>query len=175
MTVAALLVKSVLAKPAAATFADAATAHLDAIYRYACQLTRNTALADDVTSETFERALRQWHTYDPRKGPVRPWLVAIARRVALDHFRSDRRRRDREERYSSQEPQATPAVEVTELPGEMTTALAGLSDVEREVVALRVLLDLDGAETAAVLGITPSACSTHLHRAMTKMRKDLGS
>jgi DNA-directed RNA polymerase specialized sigma24 family protein len=40
-------------------------------------------------------------------------------------------------------------------------------------VALRVLLDVDGASAAALMGITPSACSTHLHRAMTKLRKEL--
>ena len=55
----------------------------------------------------------------------------------------------------------------------MAAALAGLTPTEREVVALRVLLDLDGAEAAAVLGISPSACSTQLHRAMTKLRKEL--
>jgi RNA polymerase sigma-70 factor (ECF subfamily) len=175
MAVAALGVRNLHPTPAAPSFADAATAHLDAVYRYALHLTRNVHQAEDVTSDTFERALRQWHTFDPARGPVLPWLVAIARRIALDQFRSTKRRIGREERYSAAEPVATPAPELTEFPEDMRAALGKLNDAEREVVALRVLLDLDGAETAALLGVTPSACSTTLHRAMTKLRKDLGT
>lgn len=174
MTVAALALRTDHHTPAAPSFADAAEAHLDAVFRYLRQITRDATLAEDLTSETFERALRQWHRYDARRGPVLPWLVTIARRIALDHFRSDARRRGRELRAAAAEPTATPPpAEPGDLPGEMTAALARLTPAEREVVALRVLLDLDGAEAAAVLGITPSACSTQLHRAMTKLRTEL--
>lgn len=174
MTVAALALRTDQGTPAVPSFADAAEAHLDAVYRYLRQLTRDATLADDLTSETFERAFRMWHRYDVRRGPVLPWLVAIARRIALDHFRADARRRARERRASAGDPlTAPPPPEPVEMPSAMAAALDRLTPAEREVVALRVLLDLDGAEAAAVLGITPSACSTQLHRAMTKLRREL--
>ena len=174
MSVAALALRTDRALPAHPTFADAANAHLDAVVRYLRQMTGDPFLAEDLASETFERALRVWDRYDARRGPVLPWLITIARRIALDHFRSDRRRRVREERVAAMGPTSHPApTGPTDLPPEMAAALSGLSDTEREVVALRVLLDMDGAETAAILGITTSACSTHLHRAMTKLRAEL--
>ncbi|MGH2921300.1 MAG: RNA polymerase sigma factor, partial [Gaiellaceae bacterium] len=51
----------------------------------------------------------------------------------------------------------------------LETALTSLSAGEREVVALRVVLELDGDQAARVLGITPTACSTRLSRALTKL------
>lgn len=157
------------------SFAETAQRHLDGVYRYLMQMARDPHLADDLTSETFERAFRQWSSYDPRLGPPLPWLLTIARRIALDHFRSERRRRDREDRYNAMTPLMTEDRSSLDggIPPDMARAMDTLSDVEREIVALRVLLDVDGASAAALVGVSPSACSTHLHRAMTKLRKEL--
>ncbi len=158
----------------APNFTDAATAHLGAVHRYLTHLVRNADLAEDLTSETFERAYRNWHQFDPARGAVLTWLVTIARRIALDHFRAESRRTNREERYAAMEPAASDPIEVSSgLPPQMAAALGRLSDVEREIVALRVLLDVEGPAAAKIVGISPSACSTTLHRAMTKLRKDL--
>ncbi len=174
MTVAALALRTHTISSSRPTFAQAAEAHLDAVYRYLRQLTGNPHLAEDLASETFERALRVWSRYDPARGPVLPWLITIARRIALDHFRSDARRRGRERRVAAARVDMSRAPDDHgDLPPQMAAALATLTQAEREVVALRVLLDLDGSEAAAVLGITPSACSTQLHRAMTKLRNAL--
>ncbi len=157
------------------SFTETAQQHLDGVYRYLMQMARDPHLADDLTSETFERAFRQWSSYDPRQGPPLPWLLTIARRIALDHFRSEKRRRGREDRYNAMTPLVTedrPSPDGA-IPPEMAEAMETLSDVEREIVALRVLLDVDGATTADLVGVSPSACSTHLHRAMTKLRKAL--
>lgn len=176
MTVAALAIGTERIRTSRPTFAEAAEANLDSVYRYLRQLTGNPHLAEDLTSETFERALNVWGRYDPARGPVLPWLITIARRIALDHFRSDARRRKRELRATAGDDAATPPpADPGDVPPQMAAALARLTNTEREVVALRILLDLDGAEAAAVLGITPTACSTHLHRAMTKLRKDLAT
>lgn len=150
------------------TFASVAESELDAVHRYLLLLTGNRAVAEDLTGETFERAFRSWRRFDPRRGTARAWLCAIARGVALDHFRADARRRRREERYArglqeTQEPEP--------VPGDVEAALARLAPSDREVVALRVLLDLDGPTTARVLGISPSACSTRLSRALNRLEE----
>ena len=54
---------------------------------------------------------------------------------------------------------------------ELEAALAALSAGEREVIALRILLELDGEETARVLGISPTAVSTRLSRALNKLEE----
>src|SRR3954468_18840973 len=92
------------------SFASVAETELDAVHRYLLLLTGNRAVAEDLTGETFEKAFRSWRRCDPRREPARAGLCSIARWVALDHFRSDARRRRREERYvrglhEAQEPE----------------------------------------------------------------------
>ena len=79
------------------TFAQAAEAHLDDVYGYLVWFTGDRAAAEDLAGETFERALRLWHRFDPDRGSARTWLCQVARTVALDHFRSERRRTRREQ------------------------------------------------------------------------------
>jgi RNA polymerase sigma factor (sigma-70 family) len=150
------------------TFAAVAEAELDAVHRYLVFLTGNRAVAEDLTGETFEKAFRSWTRFDPRRGSPRVWLCRIARSAALDHFRAEDRRRRREERYV----RGVSPVEEPELGSSaLETALGQLSPAEREVVALRVLLDLDGPTAARVLGISPSACSTRLSRALNRLEE----
>jgi RNA polymerase sigma-70 factor (ECF subfamily) len=150
------------------TFSAVAESELDAVHRYLLFLTGNRAVAEDLTGETFEKAFRLWRRFDPRRGTPRAWLCRIARSTALDHFRSEERRRRREERYARQQPDAEePALG----PGALEAALVRLSPAEREVVALRVLLDLDGPTTARVLGISATACSTRLSRALKRLEE----
>jgi RNA polymerase sigma-70 factor (ECF subfamily) len=150
------------------TFASVAEAELDAVHRYLVFLTGNRAVAEDLTGETFEKAFRTWRRFDPRRGTPRTWLCRIARSAALDHFRAEERRRRREERYARG---AREVEEVTLGPSALEAALAQLSPAEREVVALRVLLDLDGPSAARVLGISPTACSTRLSRALKRLEE----
>ena len=151
------------------TFTDVAEQHLDDVFGYLLYLTRDRAAADDLVGATFEKALRQWSRFDPRRGTARTWLLGIARTTALDSFRADSRRRRREE--AAAEPEAREADFVEGLSPTLQTALATLSAGEREVLALRIVIELDGDQTARVLGISPTAVSTRLSRALTKLEE----
>jgi RNA polymerase sigma-70 factor (ECF subfamily) len=153
------------------SFAAAAEAHLDDVYAYLLYLTANPTVAEDLTGETFEKALRRWRRFDPRRGSARTWLCQLARSTALDHLRSERRRRRREEAFAPverQEPAFAPG-----LSPELEFGLAALSAAEREVVALRVVLDVDAASAARLLGISTTACTTRLSRALAKLESML--
>ncbi|MGE5691094.1 MAG: RNA polymerase sigma factor [Pseudomonadota bacterium] len=152
-------------------FADAAEAHLDDVYGYLVYLTGDRAAAEDLTAETFEKALRMWSRFDPARGSAKTWLCQIARTTALDHFRAERRRRGREDAYARREPIADEGPLVGGLSPDLQRALLSLSAGEREVVALRVLLDLDGPQAARLLGISATACSTRLSRALTRLEE----
>ena len=149
------------------TFADAAERHLDDVFGYLLYLTHDRALADDLAGATFEKAFRIWSRFDPRRASARTWLLGIARTTALDWFRAESRRRRREE--AAAQPEAHEADFVEGLSPALQQALASLSAGEREVVALRIVIELDGPETARVLGISPTAVSTRLSRALTKL------
>jgi RNA polymerase sigma-70 factor (ECF subfamily) len=150
------------------SFAAVAESELDAVHRYLLFLTGNRTVAEDLTGATFEKAFRTWRRFDPRRGTPRAWLCRIARSAALDHFRSEERRLRREERYAH----GAPIVDDPALgPSALESALTQLSPAEREVVALRVLLELDGPTTARVLGISVTACSTRLSRALKRLEE----
>jgi RNA polymerase sigma factor (sigma-70 family) len=151
------------------TFESVAERHLDDVHAYLVYLTRNGEIAEDLTAETFERALRQWRRFDPRRGSARTWLCQLARTTALDHFRSEKRRQRREQLASTPERFEDRLVEG--LSPELEAALRRLSAGEREVIALRVLLDLDAESAARLLGISATACTTRLHRALKKLEE----
>jgi len=151
------------------SFAATAEEHLDDVYGYLVYLTRDRSLAEDLAADTFEKALKQWRRFDPRRASARTWLCQIARTTALDWFRAEERRRRREERAAA--PESVEAAFVEALAPELEAGLAALSAGEREVIALRVVLELDGDEAARVLGISPTAVSTRLSRALKKLEE----
>ena len=153
------------------SFAEAAESHLDDVYSYLVWFTGDRFAAEDLAAETFERALRLWHRFDPKRGSARTWLCQVARTTALDHFRSETRRTRREqvaavpERYEERLLEGlSPALEA---------AIARLSAGEREVIVLRVVLDFDAKTAAGMLGISPTNCTTRLNRALGKLEEAL--
>jgi RNA polymerase sigma factor (sigma-70 family) len=150
------------------SFAAVAEAELDAVHRYLLFLTGDPAVAEDLAGETFEKAFRTWRRFDPRRGSARTWLCQIARTTALDHFRAEERRRLREDRFARDRAAIE---EPPPVPDELGAALAQLSPAEREVVALRVLLEFDGPSAARLLGISHTACSTRLSRALKRLEE----
>jgi RNA polymerase sigma-70 factor (ECF subfamily) len=150
------------------TFASVAEAELESVYRYLLFLTGDRDVAEDLTGATFEKAFRTWRRFDPRRGTARAWLCGIARNAALDHFRSERRRARREEEYArATGGAAEPAWDASIV----AAALGELSPADREVIALRIVLEVDGPTTARILGISATACSTRLSRAMKRLEE----
>ena len=156
------------------TFSAVAEDCLDEVYRYLLMLTADPTLADDLTGVTFEKALRGWRRYDPRRAEPVAWLINIARSAALDHFRAEARRRRREERYVADQPNAAHPV-LFGLSPELEAAVAELTAADREVLALRVVLELDAEAAARVLGISRTACSMRLTRALTKLEERMAA
>jgi len=153
-------------------FAEAAQSHLDDVYAYLVWFTGDRFAAEDLAGETFERALRLWHRFDPKRGSERTWLCQVARTAALDHFRSEKRRQRRE--AIAAVPERFEERLFDGLSPELEAALARLSAGEREVIALRVVLDFDARTAAGMLGISPTNCTTRLNRALGKLEEALG-
>jgi RNA polymerase sigma-70 factor (ECF subfamily) len=158
-----------------ANFAEAVERHLDDVHAFLVYLTGDRDVAEDLTAETFARALERWRRYDPRRGSTRTWLCQLARSTALDHFRSEERRRRREGRYALGAREEAAGSFGEGLSPELERALARLSAAEREVLALRIILDLDGDSAARVLGISTTACSTRLSRALQKLEQEVSA
>ena len=153
------------------TFAQAAESHLDDVYGYLAWFTGDRGVAEELTGATFERALRLWHRFDPARGSAQTWLCQVARTVALDHFRSERRRTQREQLVAL--PERFDERFAEGLSPDLEAAVRSLSAGEREVIALRVVLDADAVTASRVLGISTTNCTTRLNRALRKLEEAL--
>lgn len=121
-------------------------------------------LAEDLVAEAFARAWASWHRVGRHPAP-RAWIV----RTALNTHVSWWRRRRREVGWDGQDTGAT--VDAETLPDErILRALRSLPARQREVVALRIFLDLDTETTARTLGIAPGTVTAHLARATAALR-----
>ena len=138
------------------------------VYSYVAYRIGDGADAEDVTSATFERALRYRESYDSRRGDPAAWLIGIARRCIADaSLRGD-----------------TPTDEVPETAGgeheetalrriELRTAVAQLDERDRELVALRYGADLSARQIGELLDMKTNAVEVALHRALARLRAAL--
>ncbi len=128
--------------------------------------------ARELVDEAFARAWASWHTVSRHPAP-KAWVVRTALNTGISRWR--RRRRE--------VPVSDPA-RITDVPAasgasaslvdpRIMAALLRLPARQRQVVGLRLILDLDTARTAEVLGIAPGTVMAHLGRAMAALRRDL--
>jgi len=122
--------------------------------------------AEDLVAEAFARAWARWRQVKRHPAP-RAWVV----RTALNARVSWWRRMRREVEWADHEPPAADDAE-SHFDDSLLAALRRLPARQQEVVALRVLLDLDTETTARVLGIAPGTVTAHLSRAVAALRRD---
>ena len=150
--------------------------HLRRVYGYIACRVANRSDAEDLTQQTFERALVHWAEFDSARSQVTTWLIVIARNVMIDHYRSSSIRQSGpplDALAESELPQAPDRGADLGLAPELAAALADLSDRERELVALRYVADLSGAEIAAVTGLTLVNVRQILSRSLRRVRSRL--
>jgi RNA polymerase sigma-70 factor (ECF subfamily) len=142
------------------------------IYAYALHQTGDVHLAQDVTSATFEKALRHLRCKGWRTGSFLAWLYRIARNEAVFQYRKNRRLVDMPDPLSDLEGQ-TPVTETSQVDLQLRQAFSLLSAPDQEVLSLRFLDGLSSAETAEVLGCPLPKLYLQVHRALQRLRKVL--
>jgi RNA polymerase sigma-70 factor, ECF subfamily len=138
-----------------------------AVYAYVAYRIGDGADAEDVTSETFERALRYRKTYDARKGEPIAWLIGIARRCLSDAVSS---------RTAAYDPAPAAGRDLehdTIQRLTLRTAVAGLDESNRELIALRYGAGLTARQIAGLTGRSTNAVEVALHRALARLRQTL--
>jgi RNA polymerase sigma-70 factor (sigma-E family) len=150
-----------------AEFADFFAASWDPCLRAVAASTGNMTLAEDQTAEAFARAWASWPKVSHHPAPT-AWVV----RTALNTGASWWRRRSKETPLASHDVGAADS-QGTGLDAPLLTALRRLPDRQREVIVLRIFLDLDIDATARHLGIAQGTVRAHLSRAMTALRSEL--
>jgi RNA polymerase sigma-70 factor (ECF subfamily) len=138
------------------------------VYAYVAYRVGDGPDAEDLTSETFERALRYRESYDPRKGEPAAWLIGIARRC-----------------IEGRPPRLELAIDPPEQSGTddleeqtvrrlaLSAAVDRLEERDRELIALRYGADLTARQIAELLELRTNAVEVALHRALNRLRTSL--
>ena len=129
--------------------------------------------AEDLTSETFERAWRARGRYRRDLARFSTWLLVIARRLAIDHHRKRRAHLPLEAALDvpgGEDPEAI-AFRSGQL-GRLESLLSRLPERERELVALKYGADLNNREIARQCGLSESNVGTILHRTIAALRAE---
>lgn len=135
------------------------------VYAYAAYRLGDGPEAEDITSETFERALRYKKSYDPRKGEPVAWLLGIAKRCIDGGWSTTE--------YATEDVDAVDSADLEEDAIRRLTvarAVETLDERDRELVALRYGADLTARQIAELLGLRTNAIEVALHRALGRLR-----
>jgi RNA polymerase sigma-70 factor (ECF subfamily) len=150
-------------------------AYSDTVYRYIYYRVSNKPLAEDLTSETFLRALRRISTFTWQGRDFGAWLVTIARALVADHFKSSRYRLEvpTGEMLDSDQTESSPEDSVLAYLSNkvLLDAVCQLNSQQQECVTLRFLHGLSVAETAKIMGKNDGAIKTLQYRAIRTLAR----
>ncbi len=147
--------------------------HVRAVYAFlAYSVTAPTA--EDLTSATFERALRAFDRFDPKKASERTWLLTIARNALTDHFR---RQQHRKAVSTDEHPALLDRLIADDDPlarqmtvDALVSWLGELSERQQQVLAMRFGADLSAREIADTLDMTEANVHQVTSRALRQLR-----
>lgn len=145
------------------------------VYRYAHHRLGDRATAEDVTSETFVRALRRIDSLSFQGRDVGAWLVTIARNIVLDHVKSSRYRLEvatadmRDADRATDGPEDAVVAHLTHR--ELLACVRQLGSEQQECIVLRFIHGLSVAETAAAMGKKDGAIKALQHRAVRRLAR----
>jgi RNA polymerase sigma-70 factor (ECF subfamily) len=156
-------------------FAELYVQHRERVFRYLRARCASDDDAQELTAQTFERALQAMPRYSTRGGGVVAWLLRIARNAAVD---SERRRRplllvpDPPE-HESTEPSPEEAAIGAEDRRALREVLRQLPPVQRDALALRFGAGMTAREISLVIGKSEEATQKLIARAIGRLREDL--
>jgi RNA polymerase sigma-70 factor (ECF subfamily) len=156
--------------------------YVDVVYRYVLFRLGDRDLAEDVTSETFLRALRRITSVSYQGRDVGAWFVTIARNIILDHVKSSRFRLEvvtDEVAEPRGAPIGTVGAQAVAGPeqqaisratrAELLRCVAELGEDQRECIVLRFMQGLSVAETAVIMKRNEGAIKALQHRAVRRL------
>jgi RNA polymerase sigma-70 factor, ECF subfamily len=153
--------------------------YFDTVFRFVYFRVGNRQLAEDLTSETFLRALRRIGSFSWQGRDLGAWLVTIARNLVADHFKSGRYRlevttgdvldAEREDRGPEGSPEAAVVDHITNVA--LLTAVKQLNSEQQECIILRFLQGFSVAETAKAMGKNEGAIKALQYRAVRALAR----
>jgi RNA polymerase sigma factor (sigma-70 family) len=150
------------------------------VYGLALSVTLDASLAEDVASQAFARAWQHADTYDPRRGAVSTWLLAITRNLAIDTIRVRRPAPlDPELLADLLPPSAAPAADDVAATADQLTrlrsALDRIPEEQRRAVLLATVHSRTSAEIAELEGVPVPTAKHRIQSGLRKLRRAMGT
>ncbi len=152
--------------------------HAAAVYAVACRF-GGASSAADLTQDVFVRLWRDPNRFDPERGSLRTFLVAVTRNLAIDRARSDTSSRRRDRRVASDRGLAPPILDLNDV-------IVRSSEADRVIAAIRTLSvpcrdaivtafygGLTYRETASVLSEPEGTIKSRIRDSLGQLRKEL--
>jgi RNA polymerase sigma-70 factor (ECF subfamily) len=153
--------------------------YVDTVFRFVYFRVGNRQLAEDLTADTFLRALKRIGSFTWQGRDLGAWLVTIARNLVADHFKSGRYRlevttgdvldADTAERGPEGSPEAAVVDHITNVA--LLTAVKQLNPEQQECIVLRFLQGFSVAETAQAMGKNEGAIKALQYRAVRALAR----
>ncbi len=154
-------------------FGDLFDRYYDIVFRYVLFRTSDRSLAEDLTQETFVRALRRISSVSYQGRDIGAWFVTIARNLIFDHVKSSRYRLEQTTNEIIELAPSTggPEQEVLNLAtnDELLRCVGKLNRDQQECIQLRFLQGLSVAETAEIMDRNEGAVKALQHRAVRRL------
>lgn len=156
-----------------AEFRTAFEQHKEAIYRFAWRMCGSASVAEDIAQEAFLTLLRQPGRFDPARGALRPFLLAIARNLARKHWRNEYRLSELDDTLEDQLASPEIDLEGWETADAVGAAIAALPPLQREVLILSEYEELSLEEIARAVDSEVGTVKSRLFRARERLKRAL--
>ena len=127
----------------------------------------NTAEAEDICSEVFEKVMRKIDDYDQTKAAVGTWIFSITRNTLIDHYRKKRPTEELDEKLEEVKEE----VSTDETLSELAVALQRLPEQLRDIVVLRYYDGKPLTEIAEMMGLSYGAVKLRHQNALMLLRE----
>ncbi len=167
-----LLVKQ--AQSDTAAFAPIYEFYFPRVYNYIRYRVRDAQLADDLTSQIFERTLANMQRYRAEQAPFGAWLFSIARNITNDHFRTQKRRRwlslDSLFNHAATDPPPDVHAAQNDQQQRLLAAVANLTEREQDMIALKFAAQFTNRQISEITRLTEQNVAVILYRAIRQLR-----
>ena len=150
------------------------------VFALLLRMTQDRAAAEDLLQETFLRVWRSGGSFDPNRGALLPWLLTVARNLALDRFRSSAERQRRRESLAETAPEpwvkarGEAWVDGRREAESVRETLDKFPPEQRRAIELAYFEGMSHSEVAAAMDRPLGAVKTWIRTALLALREELG-
>jgi RNA polymerase sigma-70 factor (ECF subfamily) len=149
-------------------------AYIEKIYNFIYYKTHHRQTAEDLTGQTFMKALKNIGNFDTEKNYFNSWLYKIARNTVIDHYRTQKHPQDIDDAWDLASPNNLEEdIDTKNKLEEVKKYIENLKGDQRDILMLRLWQDLSYKEIAAIMDKSEAGCKMAFSRGINELRKQM--